>query len=196
MSTRRSYTDAEVRKALEIHAAVSGRQDLVARMLKDEGLTMTVATVRDWATRRHRDLYADIRQGISTTIQITASDRYKAVTGRALDVMDEALRQTAEALRRGEIQPKDLPKVAQNAAVSAGIGTDKSQLLDGEPTAIVSGSTTAVEAARELESVGMVIYVPTSAGPRPLTEVMAPTSGLPEHVDDQRGKDAASEVGS
>jgi hypothetical protein len=188
--TRPSYTDAEVRKALEIHAAVSGRQDLVAKLLKDEELDIKVATVRDWATRRKRDLYQDIRQGIVTTIRTTAADRYKAVTDLALDVMDEALKQTADALKRGELQPKDLPKVAQNAAVTAGIGTDKSQLLDGQPTEIVTGGNP-LDSVRELASMGITVFVPAADGrPVPIeTTAKDKRPALSEHVDDEDDDD-------
>jgi len=188
--SRPSYTDAEVRKALEIHAAVSGRKDLVVKLLKDEGLDIKIATVRDWATRRHRDLYADIRQGIATTIRTTTADRYKAVTDLALDVMDEALKQTADALARGELQPKDLPKVAQNAAVTAGIGTDKSQLLDGQPTEIVVGGNP-LDSVRELASMGISVFVPGVDGkPVPIETTARDTRpALPVHDDDDDGDD-------
>jgi hypothetical protein len=183
--SRPSYTDAEVRKALEIHAAVSGRKDLVVKLLKDEGLDIKIATVRDWATRRHRELYADIRQGIATTIRTTAADRYKAVTDLALDVMDEALKQTADALKEGAILPKDLPKVAQNAAVTAGIGTDKSQLLDGQPTEIVVGGNP-LDSVRELASMGISVFVPGADGkPVPIETTARDTRpALPMHGDE------------
>lgn len=157
--SRRRYTPDEVRQALEIHASVNGREDLVGKLLKDSGLTMTTATVRDWATRRHRDEYADVRQGIQTHIRINASDRFKATTSRALDVVDESLRQIGEALKRGEIDPKNLPKVAQQAAVSAGISVDKSQLLDGEPTEIVGATGDMGDLIRSLGAVGMTMIV-------------------------------------
>jgi hypothetical protein len=194
------YTEEEVRTALRVYASVNGRADLVKKMLAAEGLDMKPSTVRDWATRRHRDLYLDVRQGVQAFVRAHDADRYRSVVSLAHDVMEESLRQSMEALKRGELKPEQLPGIAQKAAISAGVSTDKSQVLDGEPDSIVRTPSDVGDITRELAASGIhliVAGVDRTAPDAIDVQVKQPEPvALPVAQVDDDGKDDGKSAGS
>jgi hypothetical protein len=157
MST--TYTEAERRQALVVYASQNGRAETVKPLLAEAGLGhIPIRTLQSWAYRDRRDEYEQIKQEWSAYVRSQAADTYHSIAALASDVSLEALRQTADALARGEVALKDLPKVAREAMLAAGIATDKGELLSGNPTSIVK--TGIDDVRRDLASVGVTIVMP------------------------------------
>lgn len=173
------HTPDERRQALVVFASQNGRRDLVEPMLEQLGLDINIRTLQGWAYRRHADEYAQIKQEYDAYIRSQAADNFRSVAGLATEVSSEALRQIKAALEKGEVTLKELPKAAASAMVTAGIATDKGELLSGNPTERVSHD--AGDAARELASVGITILVPGADGKLAPIEakVKEPTPQLP-----------------
>jgi hypothetical protein len=187
---KRHYTPDEIRRSLEIYAVAAGHQATVRKMLKEAGLTVDPRTIRQWIARDHVDLYGQIRRELEAQVRENAAERMRSLYTQAADLAEEAMRQTQEALRRGELKPTEIPKALQTAMVSAGIAIDKDLVLTGNPNQIVQHSADVGDLVRELESVGIKIVV---AG-QPVIDVNARDSappGLPEPVaTEESGKDA------
>jgi hypothetical protein len=156
------YSPDVRRQALTVYASVGGRKDLALPMLAELGLEVNIRTLQDWAYRRHPDEYAQIRQEYEGFIRSQAADSYREIAALATDVASASLTQMAEALRKGEVDLKELPKFAQSAMVAAGVATDKGELLSGNPTERVSHDIG--DSVRELASVGITILVPGADG--------------------------------
>lgn len=175
-----TYTPDERRKAMRIHASQNGRRDLVEKMLRAEGLTMSTNTVRVWATHRYKDEYLEIRQEQDAYVRANAEEEIRAITSLAASVVAESLRQAFEELKRGAIDGKELTKVAQQAMVSLGISVEKSELLSGRPTQRI-GSTGDITS--ELAAVGIQIVMPGQPERKPDVIDLPVRRALPEAVD-------------
>lgn len=187
--SRRRYAPDEVRRALEIHAVNNGRTDTTRKMLDKADLDVDLRTIRRWVSRDHVDLYAQIRRELETHIRENAAERFRDLYNQAADLSEEAMRQMAEALKRGELELRELPKAMQSAMVSAGIAVDKDLILTGNPNQIVGNRpTTTDDLVRELESVGIKVIL----GGKPIIDVNARDTApvaLPEHAEgDDPGK--------
>lgn len=185
------YTEDERRIAMRIHAAASGRRDIVEEMLRAEGLTMGVRTVTHWVSR-FPDEYDSIQNEHRAYVRSKAEEEIRGVTTLALEVVGESLRQSRDALARGEIAPKDLPATAKAGMVSVGISVDKSELLSGNPTQITRGADTE-DLKRELASVGITVILPGSEDRTPAAldvQAREAPAGLPEHVGREDADDA------
>lgn len=162
-----TYTEEERRQALVVYASQNGRAEVVKPMLAELGLGhIPIRTLQSWAYRDRRDEYEQIKQEVAAYIRSQAADTYRSIAALASDVSHEALRQVADALGRGEIALKDLPKTAREAMLAAGIATDKGELLSGNPTSIVK--TDVDDVRRELAAVGIQIIVPGAEPPKAL----------------------------
>lgn len=172
-----TYTEEERRQALVVYASQNGRAEVVKPMLAEVGLGhIPIRTLQSWAYKDRRDEYEQIKQEWAAYVRSQAADTYRSIAAVASEVGHEALRQLADALARGEIALKELPRTATEALKAAGIATDKGELLSGNPTSIVK--TDVDDVKRELAAVGIQIIVP-GADPQTIDVQAKPVPALP-----------------
>jgi hypothetical protein len=172
-------TPDEMRLALTVYASQNGRADLVEPMLKDLKLSIPLKRLRSWVYRDRRDEYEQIKQEYDAYVRSQAVDGFRAVASLATEVSGEAMRQLNEALKRGEVSLKELPKAAASAMVTAGIATDKGELLSGNPTTRVAHDVD--DLTRDLASVGITIVMPGAEDTKALDDQRTPA--LPAGTD-------------
>ncbi len=175
------YTAQEKRQALTVFAMVSGSADLAGRMLAESGLGhIKVSTVQQWAYRSMREEYAQIKGEVDGHVRSQFADNYRQGAALHLEVSFEAARQMKVALEEGKISYRELPKLAQQAMLAAGIATDKGELLSGNPTSNVK--TDMEDVQREAAALGITVIVgapPVEKGP-PVIEHPALPAGEDE----------------
>ncbi|HEX6456255.1 MAG TPA: hypothetical protein VF009_07015 [Solirubrobacterales bacterium] len=153
------HSEQEKRQAMVVYASVSGRREHVERMLAEVGLGhINYSTLRSWVYRDRKDEYLQIKGELDGYVRSEQADHYRNVAALGRDVSEEALRQLQAALEDGQITFRDLPKVAREAMVTAGIATDKGELLSGNPTSVVK--TDLEDVTRELAVFGIHVILP------------------------------------
>ena len=149
----KQYSQAEQDEALAIFALESGREKIVTAVLSEAGIDVNFMTLKDWAYRSEKKRYARIKSEVEEHSRSQLADRTRRFAHLGAEVGEEALLQIKAKLDAGEISPKELPKIVHEAAVAAGIGIDKSELLSGRPTARVSTDFTGL--LDELKGLGI-----------------------------------------
>jgi uncharacterized protein (DUF342 family) len=181
MGFQQNHTPDERKQAMVIYAANLGRAELVEKQLAEVGLDVKIGTLRSWI-HRDKDLYEQIRTEYEAVMRREMAEGFYGTAALAREVGEEALIQMRDALERGEVSLKELPKVAQSALIAAGVATDKGQLLSGQPTENVR--TDFGDIQRELASVGIQVIV-NGAGEaeRPPVKVSQSPPALPASTD-------------
>jgi hypothetical protein len=156
------HTPEEKDQALVLYAMADGRKELVIPWLKEAGIDVGINTLRGWV-RRDGEHYDQIRQECEAYKRSEHAEMFSGLASLANEVSTEAMRQLRVLLAEGAITPKELPKVAVSASTTAGIATDKSQLLSGNPTARVAHDVDDLQ--RELASVGITVVIPGAVEP-------------------------------
>ena len=131
-SIQRSCTSADV--ALTALALCGDDAAKAHRFLKEQGRSVPVSTIKSWRNHVHVDRYYKLRDGdlvgqINRRMAAdweTAALKHLAKHTEALDQVDPT-----------KLSPAERIKFLQSNAIAAGISTDKSQLLRGNPTEIV-----------------------------------------------------------
>jgi hypothetical protein len=175
--------ESEKREALVVFALQSGNARLTEAMLVEVGLShIKVDTIRQWAYRSRREEYTQIKGEVDGHVRAQLADGFRDTAAKGVEVAQEALRQLAIALEEGKIQYRDLGKSAQQAMVTAGIATEKGELLSGNPTSVVK--TDVEDVKRELAAVGIQIVIggkgkPEAIDVTPSTSTPAPALPAP-----------------
>lgn len=165
-----TYSEEERNQALVVYASQNGRAEVVVPMLAELGLGhIPMGTLRSWVHRDRRDEYEQIKQEVAAHVRSHQADDYRAAAALATEISHEALRQVKDALQRGEVSLKDLPKTAREAMLAAAVATDKGELLSGNPTSIVKTGVDDVQ--RELAAVGIHIIMPGGGNEHPVVTV-------------------------
>lgn len=115
-------------------------------------------TLRKWR-QEHADLYARVERDVLPQIRADLAADYTDLARYQLEVARKVLdRLNAEADDPDKLPTRDLAGALRNVKVSAAVGTDKSQLLRGEPTERKEyRSGAAAELERRLRALGVVI---------------------------------------
>jgi crotonobetainyl-CoA:carnitine CoA-transferase CaiB-like acyl-CoA transferase len=180
MPSGERYKPEDVRMALAIHAMSSGVEKEVRKELELAGLGhIKYTTLRSWVSKSRKDEYEQICQEVEAVLTRESIDKWRSLFKNAGSVATEAMRQAYEALKRGEVDPKDLTKTAKDAAVVAAVSTDKIELLSGRPTDRVA-HTGVDDLQRELASVGITVVIPGADNGKPTIDVQTrPEPALP-----------------
>jgi|GEM_PF-4573562 len=151
---RKDYTDQEVDAGLTAYAICSGRHERAAALLKKEtGFEVPAETIRGWARRTHPDRYERIREEVAPKLQRQMADTHQALADMAATMEAEAVEKLQRRIQQGDVEDKDLANIFKNAAIAAGIHTEKAELLNGRPTSRRERS--ADEVLRSLEGKGL-----------------------------------------
>ena len=151
----RSYTEAEIRRALVEVAACSGNTHLAARRLAedDNAPSITKHVLWEWSRRRHVETYEQLRAEQLPAINAQAAEEHMALVRQQLG---GAQKLTAELIAESsQLEPKDKVNALGKFDIGSGIHTEKAQLLAGLPTARVERDTS--EVLRKLQSRGVVV---------------------------------------
>ena len=169
MPSGEKYKPEDVRLALTVFALSSRAEKEVRADLEAAGLGhVKYRTLRNWVSRPgpRQDEYEQICQEVDAVLSREQIDHWRGLNRNASAVATEAMRQAMEALKRGEIDVKDLTKTAKDAAVIAAVSTDKVELLSGRPTDRVA-HTGVNDLQRELASVGITVIIPGADNAKP-----------------------------
>ena len=135
MAARRTYTDAEVDTAL-LTLILSGRNSgVAARRLATEGIDVNPRTLRSWRDKVHAGRYAELEHQHAPEIEKQMMSQSRAIATAANIATLEAIEASRKQVAAGEA--KDPSTVARNLAVTMGVATDKSLVLDGRPDRII-----------------------------------------------------------
>lgn len=130
---RRTYSDHEIDQAL-IALYISGRNSQVAsQRLREQGLVVNARTLRSWKDK-HAERYLALAGEHGPRLEKELRAVSKQVALNAAEGAMEAVEAAREQIRNGEA--KDPSTTARNLAVTQGIATDKTLLLEGRPTEI------------------------------------------------------------
>ena len=134
--------------AMAIH---NGNSRRARDFLAQDGIKLSHQTLREWATKRHVERYAAIRADYLPQMRAQAADEH-------MDLAERAMQNNALILDRlsanvGELPVKELPGAARNMAVTAGVHTEKAQLLNDQPTQRVAIDLKGT--LKELKSMGV-----------------------------------------
>jgi hypothetical protein len=162
---RRTYTPDEVDTGLTVLALCGGDSSEAERRLQAAGQPIPSSTLRDWRTHTHADRYVAICHERAPEIEKRVLQRSQEIQQRALATSLKAVNEAERQLDNGEA--KDPAGTAKNLALTYGIITDKSLLLQGRPNVMV-GTQDARDLLddirRELGTIpGTAIEVPTTA---------------------------------
>lgn len=183
MPSGERYKPEDIRMALAIHAMSSGVEKEVRVELAAAGLGhINFATLRGWVSKSRKDEYAQIHQELDAVFMRESIDKWRGQFKIAGAVATEAMRQAHEALKRGEIDVKDLTKTAKDAGVVAAVATDKIELLSGRPTDRHAG-VGLQDLIGEAASVGITVIFPgmpeAEKKPEAIDVRAKPTAELP-----------------
>jgi hypothetical protein len=104
--------------------------------LAEQGFPVPARSLQRWK-REHGDLYARVESEVLPRVKRELAAEYTDLARYELAVSRKVLeRLDAEAGDPDELATRELPGALRNIKVSAAVGTDKSQLLRAEPTAI------------------------------------------------------------
>jgi hypothetical protein len=136
VTPRRSYTPEQVDTAL-LTLILAGRNSGVAsRRLAENGIEVNPRTLRSWRDKVHADRYAELEHQHAPQIEKQMMSQARAIATAANIATLEAIEAARKQVEAGEA--RDPSTVARNLAVTMGVATDKSLLLDGRPTEIHS----------------------------------------------------------
>jgi hypothetical protein len=171
---RKNYTDQEVDAGLTAFAICSGRHERAAELLKREtGFEVPAETIRGWARRTHPERYQRIREEVAPKLQRQMADTHQALADMAAEMETEAVERLRTEMKSGEVEARDLSGIFKNAAIAAGIHTEKAELLNGRPTSRRERS--AEEVLRSLKSKGLQFIEGEAEEMGPASEVVAVT---------------------
>lgn len=150
---RLHHSDAQVDLALRLLVLNGGRVEPTVKMLKEEGLSLTRATLQGWRTKQFPRRYWQIRQELG-------KDMSEEVAGRALEralQADEAAQAYVEKAveRLPEVPAEHLAKNALSLTQAMSVSVEKAQLLRERPTEIVETRSVS-ELFADLERLGVI----------------------------------------
>ena len=150
---RRSYTEAEIQRALTEVAACSGNTHQAARNLEEDEQARPVPqpVLWEWSRRRYLDKYEGIRQEMLPAIQAEAAEQHMALARQQMALTAQA--GALIATRLPAMDDRDLVNAMGKADIGSGIHTEKAQLLAGLPTQRIEQSS--AELLREFEAEGI-----------------------------------------
>lgn len=132
-STKRSYTEAEVEKGLQVLALCNGNRRLAAKQLEDDGAPIPADTLRYWMENRPDD-YDRIKARVLPAMQEMIAEGTEAIALKLIDLEAKAIEQLDDKI--AELKPAEAAGALRNISTSKGINVDKAQLLRGRPTSI------------------------------------------------------------
>lgn len=150
------HSEADRRQAMAVYAFVSGREKAGVKLLKEAELEIPWGTVRSWVTR-YRDEYAQVKAEVDEHARSMMADSHRRLATLAMESEEEALKQVAVLLERGEIKPRELPKLMQSLGIVAGVHTDKSELMSGHPTSRVAGDLGDIKKALDAAGIEVIL---------------------------------------
>lgn len=127
----KTYTEAEIQRALMEVAACSGNTGMAARNLQaDENApSISQMTLWEWSRRRHKDTYETIRAKYLPQVQAIAAEQHMDLARRQ---MEGAALLTDELLaERNKLDTRDKVNFLGKMDIGSGIHTDKAQQLSG-----------------------------------------------------------------
>lgn len=158
---------------MAVYAFVSGREKAGVKLLVEADLKIPWGTVRSWVTR-YRDDYAQVKAEVDEHARSIMADSHRRLATLAMESEEKALEQVAELLQRGEIKPRELPKLMQSMGILSGIHTEKSELLSGHPTSRVAGDLGDLKKALEAEGIEVILEGEAEELPSPADPDDAP----------------------
>jgi hypothetical protein len=132
--SRPSYGDLERERGLIAVAMANGNTHQAARDLSSDGLKISQKTLWKWR-REETQRYEELRSQWLPKIREVAAEQHMALASRQIELSASLTEDLAK--KRGDLDGRDISTAIRNVTVSAGVHTDKAQLLSGEPTAIV-----------------------------------------------------------
>lgn len=152
------YTPEEIKLGLTAYAAAQGNQQKTEALQEREAIQhIPFGTIRCWRQRDHRELYEQIKGDLEEQIGSEFADRHLELAHAASEIEALATDQLREKLAAKEIAPKDLARIAKDAAVVVAVHTDKYQMLSGKPTVIVQNDYPDLKKALERHGVHLTI---------------------------------------
>jgi len=133
--SRRSYSDAEIERALIAVAFANGNTHMASRELAEAEFPIDQKTLWRWSRKIHAERYESMQVEVLPALRARAAEEHMDIAAQQMSVV----RQMTERLTREvpEISARDLPGGIRNVTTAAAVHTDKAQLLQGEPTNIV-----------------------------------------------------------
>jgi hypothetical protein len=147
------YDEATIEHALQALALEAGGLRRTEARLKAEGYTISRDTLKVWR-EKHAGRYETIQRDVLPKLRDAIAAHYMAVSADAVDVSA----QIAERMRENidNIRPADLARTLQATITSAGIATDKANVLQGMPVTITQ-TTSAEDILKRLASQGLAV---------------------------------------
>jgi hypothetical protein len=126
--------DERLERGLLAVAAFNGNTRRAAAFLAEDGFKINHQTLWAWANRIHLDRYEEIRVERLPRVQRAAAEQHMELATRNMELEGKLLDDLDE--KRHELAARDISTAARNVAVGTGIHTEKSQLLNDQPTEI------------------------------------------------------------
>ena len=154
----RHYHPATIQRALTCYALAGGNEERTKALLKPAGLdAIPYNTIRNWRSKSYRELYEQIKTDVEKQVGSELGDRHLDLAHTAGEIEALATEQLLEKLRAGEVNAKELARIAKDGAVMMAIHTDKHQVLTGKPTQIVQNDYPDLQKALERHGVKLFI---------------------------------------
>lgn len=133
MGRSQTYSPEEVTRGLAALAVYDGSERAAARFLEQTGKPIPFRTLHDWKTTR-AERYAEVREQELPAIRQRHIHETEELVGQHLAVKKKLLAKVDKEL--DQLSAGQAASALKQVAISAGIDTDKSLLLRGEPTVI------------------------------------------------------------
>jgi hypothetical protein len=135
MPHRNQYSPEQIDAGLTAMACVNGNRRKAVELLERAGkLPIPAGTLTDWVQSVHKDRYAQIREAVLPALNARMAESHEALVDAYNDLQWEAIDQVKLGLP--EANASQASNIAKNAAIGAGIHTEKAQLRRGMPTQI------------------------------------------------------------
>ena len=173
----RRYSPEEIDLGLRTLALEGGNSQAAHERLKEGGLDIPSVTLRDWRNTSRVERYQDICVQVAPEIERVVVQRSAEIQRRALDVSLKAIDAAEQQITNGEA--KDPSATAKNLALTHGIITDKTLILQGRPTNI----------DLTLDARDLIAEIRKDLGSIPSTAEDLETTALPADVSKGNARD-------
>lgn len=126
--------DERLERSLLAVAAFNGNTRRASAFLAEDGLEISHQTLWNWTNKVHLERYEGIRAERLPRVQRHAAEQHMELMTRNMELEGKLLDDLDD--KRHELAARDISAAARNAAVGTGIHTEKSQLLNDQPTEI------------------------------------------------------------
>jgi hypothetical protein len=154
-TNQRRFTPSEIERGLTVYA-LCGSSEVAAKQLAETDIPIKAQTLRDWTSRRHRDLWNRIRTEQAPRIQAQIAAECERNAQLAGEIQRKALHKTEQTLEQLKT-PHQAISVAQRAAITGAVNLDKALALRGQPTQIIEHRRSPEEIWAELKALGISI---------------------------------------